>query len=37
MSEQQISAFARVKDVMCQQLVLNIYNPKYETEVHTDA
>ena len=37
MNEQQISAFARLKDLTFQQPVLNIYNPKYETEVHTDA
>ena len=37
MNEEQLSAFARLKDVMCQQPVLNTYNPRYETEVHTDA
>ncbi|KAK7870273.1 hypothetical protein R5R35_001001 [Gryllus longicercus] len=35
--EDQRKAFQKLKDLLASSPVLNIYNPKYETELHTDA
>lgn len=34
---EQRAAFAKLKETLCKKPVLSIFNPSYETELHTDA